>query len=241
MEDDAPGTPRRVSVRKPAPSPVRITSRAQTYDSADPVRRLAYATPGAHAARVQRERKRQRDVTILKYREEYKTVSTSQGVALTWTTVGAFVPLNLMARGVSDGQHAGRAIRMKRIAGKLGFYGNTLEDFVRWILVYDKAPNGALPTTAQLMEETVGTTFSVPNHDNEWRFKILYDSLIGVSDVQLPQLVDMDIAVDLPTIFNSTATATITAITSGSLFMFGIAPLASINSSYSITVYYCDD
>jgi len=115
------------------------------------------------------------------------TANTQSALSLNITP--QFVPLNLVTIGSSAWNRVGRKISMKslRIRGFIGRTSNNVStvppQFSRMAVVYDKQPNGALPTISDLYLDQAsqsgdssfsGVTSGV-NMNNRDRFEILWD------------------------------------------------------------------
>jgi len=109
------------------------------------------------------------------------------------TGVGAisdYIPLNTCQQGPALGQRNGQKIRMKSLQLNISFVidpsglvGATTGYFFRWMLLYDKQANGALPSNAQLFyNTTAGETYESPlNIAGSKRYTILADRTVGVN------------------------------------------------------------
>lgn len=153
--------------------------------------------------------------------------------------VGAAVPtyqlLNGMPLGTQIDQRIGERIRMKHIWIDLllSIDPNTLPLVVqsrqcRVMLIYDKQPNSAVPTTGQLFWNSTGGQmfFSPLNPAGEERFTILFDKhyRLGVEGGATDVAVEFPIKInrklrDLKTVYNAATTGTVTDINTGSLYL----------------------
>lgn len=110
------------------------------------------------------------------------------GVAGVWTlnTTATITALNLITSGSASWQRVGRKVHLKsvHIRGYVNI-GNPVaqEDYGRMMVVYDKQPNGALPTIQDILLDQInsGTDVSLSqrlsgiNLNNRDRFEILRD------------------------------------------------------------------
>jgi len=170
---------------------------------------------------------------------------TTYAVENTGTVLGL---LNGCAPGSQNYNRVGRKINLKSLQIR-GFFYNTATAsgarLVRMIIVYDKQPNGAAPTYANIVssQNIAGTTSSLScdmvNLDNRNRFEIIRDKcwdfapISNVTDQALagsPQTYCVNEFIPLKnrqTIYNAGTAGTIGDIQSGSLYVFFIANTAN--------------
>lgn len=154
--------------------------------------------------------------------------------------------LNGIAQGPGNNQRIGNKIRMKalRMKGHIINLATNVQTYGRLIVLYDRQPNGALPTyaTAYQTRDSAGaatnSAFSDPNFDNKDRFIVLKDmtivfpsvtNTIGVlTNVGFDQgtksdlnIFNVDVYIKLKGLLTSYsgATAGIADITTGSLLL----------------------
>lgn len=119
------------------------------------------------------------------HRPEIKTVDVNQ-VVHTLSTAGNVTLLNGLIEGVDANQRVGRRVNLKSI--KIHMWWATsatpaaiVDTHCRYILVYDRQPNGAAPTWPDIMQNinvasaTASDSMSNPNPTNFDRFLILRD------------------------------------------------------------------
>lgn len=105
--------------------------------------------------------------------------------SLTPTNANAvYAVLNLPVPGTGTNTRIGDRIRIKSINIRVICQPNTLQagvvEYVRWLLVWDRQPNSALPANPLPLLTTAVET--MPNVDYKYRFVILKDSLNIVAD-----------------------------------------------------------
>jgi len=158
---------------------------------------------------------------------------------------GLVTPLNLVPQGDDSVSRDGRKISIRSLLCML-FDPNQAHGTSPWryAIVWDKQPNGALAAATDIFDTT--TYNAVPNLNNRNRFMILYDSSLAKKTGAMPvgnnagllQWSDQHyLAMEMDTIFNSTATATIAAITTGALLMVylgGVNSSAAFDSTFRI-------
>lgn len=95
-----------------------------------------------------------------------------------------YAVLNLPVPGTGTNSRIGDRIRIKSIKLRIINQPNTLQaalvQYVRWLLVWDRQPNSALPASPLPLLTTAVET--MPNVDYKYRFKILKDELNIVAD-----------------------------------------------------------
>ena len=156
--------------------------------------------------------------------------------------------INGIVQGAGNNQRIGNKVSLKalRMKGQIINLATAVQTYARLLVVYDKQPNGALPTYATVMQtrDNAGaasnTAFSDPNFDNKERFTILRDTTFVLPSVTNTVGVLTNVGFDQGTkndinIFNvdmyiklkglhtayTGATAGIADISTGSLF-FGV-------------------
>lgn len=126
---------------------------------------------------------------------ELKHVDTFDNLTAIPTT-GLIIPLNLSTQGNTDITRLGDDIQATSIQWRLQIIADAdlLEDsMVRMLIVWDRQPNGAAFTIAQLLDNTVitGNLQAPYNHSFQERFKILHDQTIRNNP---SVLLDFDVA-----------------------------------------------
>lgn len=124
-----------------------------------------------------------------KPKQELKRMDTGQSnTAISSTPF--IIPLNVMKQGTDDYQRIGKEVTLKSLhmIGSVvlsGVIDNTF-DYHRYMIVYDRQPNGALPAIADILR-TVDVNgafstncFSHKNEDTTNRFLILRDRKFGI-------------------------------------------------------------
>lgn len=119
------------------------------------------------------------------------------GTAIGFNATGGFGALNLIKNGSSWYNRIGSRIGMTSLSIKLRLYQNagtgvTTGDLIMFAIIYDKQPNGALPTLADVFSnyDLNGTGTSgmemYPNPINRDRFVILLQKFGWFSDTRVP-------------------------------------------------------
>lgn len=109
------------------------------------------------------------------------------------STTAVVTLLNGIAEGSSFFNRIGRRITMKSICVEGHIVNSGVEsgdalDYIRILLVYDRQPNGAVPSLADVITNVnqagTGETnpFGFPNYTNLDRFRILRDYRLGMFD-----------------------------------------------------------
>jgi len=161
-------------------------------------------------------------------------------------TTGTVTLLNGCATGTDFTNRIGRKINVKSILVR-GLAepqdGTTVARFLRWMLVLDTQPNGALATITDIL--TTSTSLSPLNLNNRDRFKVLVDKqmLNGGGDTTATQAFsDRNSSIthkykkcNFDTIYDGTG-ATIADIQSGALLLVTIGSAAA--GSGSDMTYY---
>ena len=172
---------------------------------------------------------------------EQKVVDTLQA-NYSMDTSGTVVLLNGVAIGTDYTDRNGRKIRVSSIQIR-GFIrpsdNGTAPSCVRWMIVYDKQPNGALPTAGDVLRQLNGT--SMLNLSNRDRFRVLVDkqyAIGGISDTAT-QAYAMSPTVynvkwykscNLDVVFDGTTSA-ISDLQSGSIFLLTIGTEAAATAA----------
>lgn len=158
--------------------------------------------------------------------------------------------LNGCVAGSQNFNRIGRKICLKslQIRGVWQAGAATVNDTaVRMLIVYDKQPNGAAPTFANVIssQNIAGTVsslvYDMVNLDNRDRFEIIRDQMhvIQAGDISSgyfgsPSIVNVDHYVKLgsrETVFNAGAAGTVGDIATGSLYVMFIASQANASGA----------
>lgn len=156
--------------------------------------------------------------------QEKKWLDTAVGGALPPGTVAC---LNMVPQGDDSVSRDGRKINIRSLACHVMEpnypHGTSM---LRYVVVWDKQPNGALAAATDIMTSTAFT--AQMNLNNRSRFSMIYDSSTAKKYGSDPvpnnagQLCWGDqryIPLDLETVFNAGTGAAITAINTGALLM----------------------
>lgn len=157
--------------------------------------------------------------------------------------------LNGCARGDDIADRTGRRIQMKGLVYQFNAWQKTSGVIanVRYIIVYDRQPNGAAPNWTDVM--ATASTQTLTNFTNRGRFKILKNELltfpaVGGQDRAVNQYRKGYIKLNLPCEFGSGSTGAIGDFTRGSLYMFYIGENATGSSAQELRfqsrVYFKD-
>lgn len=115
---------------------------------------------------------------------EYKRTQIYAGqTALSNSAV--IIPLTLVDQGVTESTRNGNRIKGSSISLKMDLIANTtaVGNIVRYLVVIDKASNGAYPTVGDLLDNTVSGSQVLSPYNNEnagSRFKILCDQRVNL-------------------------------------------------------------
>lgn len=153
-------------------------------------------------------------------------------------STGDLVLVNGIAAGSGASEHVGREVTMRSVQINLRAQATAatgVAQIVRFLLVYDRQPNGAAPAITDIL---TSTTVTAPrNLDNRKRFKILWDEVCPLADrITATESGVQHVYLRFyrrlrhPIEFNATTSATVTAITTGSMYFVGIGTEASGNT-----------
>lgn len=202
-------------------------------------------------------------VALYNRRPELKRVDQTWpgGAANNFSTTVHFNLLNLVRLGNDDYQRIGREIKMHSLDILGQIYrnptANQTSDFLRYMVVYDRQPNQAIPAISQIITSVspAGAATNLVtdqiNEDYKERFKILLDRCINVPGDQagnstlasqiLAQPAPFTIKHHIPLYKLATRYLNddnaITSITVGSLFLvlYGQNPTANANYFFNGT------
>lgn len=173
--------------------------------------------------------------------EEKKVIDTA-AVNHNCDTTGLVSLINGVAQGSDFNNRIGRKVTIKSVQLRGHFTsqdGEVADCYCRLLIVYDRQPNGALPSVTDVL--TASTSVSFMNLNNRERFVILAEHSIALADKSSlvagdqwrgsPTTASVDIyrKVDLPVIFDGTG-ATIGDIQTGSLFVLSIGDQVTNNA-----------
>ena len=176
----------------------------------------------------------------------------NEGSAIDVVDTGTITLLDGIALGPGVYQRIGRQVRLKHLNLRLFVTqqnGALNTQLCRYMIVYDKQCNGALPSMGSLLDQT-GTAPNVArslNRDYLSRFTVLVDDVLQVNPVSMPNSlphVEISKKIDLPVQYNVTDTSSVGAIINGSLFLilFDQVPVGLINlkATFSAQVVFED-
>jgi len=123
---------------------------------------------------------------------ELKSVDTANAT-YTLNTTGQFTVLNVPVNGAAFYNRIGNEIEMKslHLIGNItatANAGSAPGEYARIMVVYDRQPNGAAPSTADLLTSyasagtTTSTVFDHLNPNNKERFLVLMDDRLAFAD-----------------------------------------------------------
>lgn len=193
-------------------------------------------------ARRDAVKRQKRNLLRHKFNEDKRVTQAFASAATRYTTAGTFTLLNGVASGFDADNRIGRRIHMHKVHYTTFWNGIAGSDHdARIVVFYDKAPNGAAPTTALLFEQTTTPWASAFNKDTEWRFEILSDTM-GAVDSAGYGIGAQDVCIELDhyVTYTSGTGATITAIQSGALYLYLVSGRNAMSDSGSVTMYYTD-
>lgn len=172
------------------------------------------------------------------------------GIIDTYNTNGDIYLLNGIDAGTQAYQRVGRKVRYLslRVKGVANLEGVTRANVLRMIVVWDKQPNGALPTYSQIFGNTdaVGITTQTLNsqilYDQMDRFKILRDKTMPMniaSNATATELyaywVEWDEYINLKgleSVYNDGNAGTIADINSGAIYLIFRAAIYDATNSH---------
>lgn len=178
---------------------------------------------------------------------EFKSVDVNADGVSCSTTPGV-VLLNGMQSGASINQRVGREVTMRSIQFQYVVRANTagVDQQVRVVLVYDRQTNGAAPLFLDVFD--FANVTCARKLENRKRFKILYDRTHVVNAVGEP---GSQVArrfyrrLRHPVTFNSSSTAYVGDITTGSLYLLFLSTQAAGTNAalidYSSRIRYSDN
>lgn len=138
-------------------------------------------------------RRRQLQNVVFRRIGEAKNFDITYSAVL--STTATITAVNLCAVGANEFNRVGRRIEMNYL--KLNLWitpdnsNSTAPDVLRFLVVYDRQTNGALPAMSDILTDQDNTgaatnnALSSPNVDNRFRFGILMDKKIYLPDCKL--------------------------------------------------------
>lgn len=140
------------------------------------------------------------------------------------STTGVFTLLNGVAQGDDVINRDGNRIYMLNMEMSFEILIADTFNKVRFIVFYDKQPNGAAPSASDILQDPGNYPItSRYNYDNRQRFKFLYDRVFIV-DVDQPTITvgKKWLKLKKDTLYSGSGN-TITAIKTGSIYLFLIS------------------
>jgi len=180
---------------------------------------------------------------------ELKTLDFVQTASPTMTDSGTIILMNGCIQGTNSSQRIGTKIIMKRFFANFavnvpnaslntgtGYQGNS--DVVRVAVVYDKQPNGAFPTYAQIWNTSGNdcAALALPSAGNSERFSILAQRNVLLVQDNNMKTGTLEHRCRLATRFNSGNAGDVTDINTGALYFVVVDQntTANLPGTYSL-------
>lgn len=151
---------------------------------------------------------------------------------------GAVALLNGMVTGTGIDQRLGREVMLDWIEGHFesGVTASTgIDQYQRWLLVYDRQPNGAALTTSDVLDSV--EPLSQLNLANSSRFSIIADRFFALNASAEPgskKAFDIRFPLNKRVIFNAGTAGTVADITTGSLYLVTVGSVGAGVSAGSL-------
>jgi len=174
--------------------------------------------------------------------EEMKYVDTNIGTAVAVSSTPTITCLNLLAQGNNASNRIGNQVRIMRIECRVVSVVGDATQVMRFVLVWDKQPNGALALEADLFS-VAGQPISLRNNDKIKRFDFLYDKQFSLdTNDSVKVLLDVNTRVNRISYYNGT-TGLISNITTGALLLYQISDSGAVphpTQGVALRVYFLD-
>lgn len=205
-------------------------------------------TKKAQTPAVERPFKRPRQQSFAKqigavgsFSPEKKNQDVTGAPASVGTAWSALTLLNPIVQGTGVNGRIGRRLNMVAFHIRATVTTSSAAGNARWMVVYDHAPNGALPAITDIL--VVDNINSPTNLNNNDRFMILHDELInapGFSTQIIATKWFRKFPQGLQSIWTNAATGTIADITSGAVYVMCVGSAATTFTFYS-RIRYIDN
>lgn len=156
-----------------------------------------------------------------------------------FNNTGTITLMNGVAQGDDYTNRDGRKVIFKSIQLRIiafGTPGTAVDQSIRYLIVYDKQPTGALPAVTDILD--TAAVVSNTNLSNRDRFIILKDKVISCqlnTTAAAPQYHNEKyMKINLETVFSGTSAA-ITSISSGAIYLVQVGTVAAGATTYSNT------
>lgn len=177
---------------------------------------------------------------------ERKFIDTTDSTDI--TTTGVVVPVNLIAAGTDYDARIGRKVILKsfQIRAIFGLENASVPSGVRYLLVYDKQTNGALPAITDILNtaSAQNPVTAMLNLNNRDRFVILWDKIFQLNtSFSIFQHFKKYKKLRHETVYSGT-TATIGSIITGGLYVVTIgsvpAGITDVDNGMTMRVRFVD-
>lgn len=154
-------------------------------------------------------------------RPELKAAYATPGLNI--NTTGALTLLNGLVPGTDVSQRVGRAVLLRELELRLQFTvtaGTGVDQFVRYMIVVDRQPNGAAPVITDIIRSASVTSMS--NIDNARRFSFLQDSTFHLNATAEPdsqRAFVLTRPLSIPVQFNAGTAGTVADIVTNSVYL----------------------
>lgn len=184
---------------------------------------------------------------------EYKVIDSGQTGLGTPSAAGVLNLLNGVATGTDYNGRIGREVFNTELELRMFFEPNTAGnsvtgDVIRVIVVYDNQPNGAAPGVTDILQNN---NYTEPYQINSReRIEVLADEYVELAANTYTagslatgdpcmKVLDISVPLNCTTTYSGTG-ATISSISSGSLYLFVISAYASWKATYNARVIFFD-
>lgn len=140
----------------------------------------------------------------------------------------------LLLNGLSPGTGAGNRVGREVYMDYIQWY---LSSITRFMIVYDRQSNGAVPSSTALTEDSTDQ-FSPWAYDGKDRFDILWDSQFDVTPEYSRIQVQKAMPVNRTAYYNAGTAGTVADITTGALYLAWWSAGASAGPNISLMLYF---
>lgn len=168
-------------------------------------------------------RRRFRKVKNMSPEFKYNDINNNSAI----TPAGVFSLMNGLVQGTSAVTRIGQRIIIRSILLNILLYGQPVQPYsmLRFMIIQDKQPNGAIFTLGSLLENPAAgsSTLSPLNYDNTKRYKILWDKrFVLCNSANQEKFIKYYKKVYIPVEYNVFNAGTVADINKNSLYLLVI-------------------
>jgi len=172
---------------------------------------------------------------------EKKNIDISTAITAAGATQWTLPTLiNGIAQGATANNRVGRRLVIKSVLVRFALQPGAAALTVRWMLIYDHAPNGALPAITDIL--TIDAFTAPMNLINNDRFMVIHDEVLNgmVAATQIGGKFYRRFTPGMQNQWTNAATGTIADITTGAFYVLACSQVGSAVMTFTSRIRFTD-